>query len=578
MWTVAPKKQSFAFVFPQWVGHLNPSLPIARRLRELGHEVHYVCHEFVRDKIEATGATFHSAVGCHPELYNGRGGDFFSMFANLKEEFGVEPERTGVALWQLRNVMVELQLPGLLRLFRDLKPDGVVFCPLSSPEGGVAAEAAGVPSIALNTFAGPGALTTAVSECLAVEKVTLEDLDSTRRTWAPNLAAIHRLRRRFGVRLEAGMPGALGYLEGIASAAVTLTTTLEELQDPMSPELEADYNKAGATFAAVGPLLDNAGGWRPLSEAGGTKHGACDYVAQAQAARAAGRPVVLVSMGTVVTGDMPFWGWRGRATGADGRSMGLSGKELCHAAWAAAFDAFGTTDADKGALILVSVGTQPDALDGISCPANAVCSSFLPQVDILRAGVDIFLTHGGQNSFTESLAQGVPVVVCPGFSDQIVNSRKAVALGVGLKVDRPNPQGGQEAIEAAIAQYREDVHRALLKVFTEPEYHNAARGVAHRMRGAGGVTLAVDLVLQAAGSKCSSAPQIAAGGQEQEGVKVDAGLMLCAANKIEGQATMMMRFEQAARDSCTDEQSLPHVAAFVDFADHCKCVGAAGGC
>mmetsp|Transcript_123050 Transcript_123050/g.309682 ORF Transcript_123050/g.309682 Transcript_123050/m.309682 type:complete len:259 (-) Transcript_123050:421-1197(-) len=125
MWTVAPKKQSFAFVFPQWVGHLNPSLPIARRLRELGHEVHYVCHEFVRDKIEATGATFHSAVGCHPELYNGRGGDFFSMFANLKEEFGVEPERTGVALWQLRNVMVELQLPGLLRLFRDLKPDAV---------------------------------------------------------------------------------------------------------------------------------------------------------------------------------------------------------------------------------------------------------------------------------------------------------------------------------------------------------------------------------------------------------------------------------------------------------------------
>ena len=37
--------------------------------------------------------------------------------------------------------------------------------------------------------------------------------------------------------------------------------------------------------------------------------------------------------------------------------------------------------------------------------------SELRQVDLLRLGVDVFLTHGGQNSFMEALSTGVPMVV-----------------------------------------------------------------------------------------------------------------------------------------------------------------------
>merc|ERR1712176_1259591 len=91
-------------------------------------------------------------------------------------------------------------------------------------------------------------------------------------------------------------------------------------------------------------------------------------------------------------------------------------------------------------------GKQENALGELQPPSNACCVPSLPQVDLLKAGVDLFLTHGGQNSFMEALSFGVPVVVCPGFGDQPVNAKKAVAMGVGLQVERPVPDDGEEAM------------------------------------------------------------------------------------------------------------------------------------
>lgn len=53
-------------------------------------------------------------------------------------------------------------------------------------------------------------------------------------------------------------------------------------------------------------------------------------------------------------------------------------------------------------------------------------TELISKVEILKAKVDLFLTHGGQNSFMESLMAGTPVVVCPGFADQIANAMRAV--------------------------------------------------------------------------------------------------------------------------------------------------------
>merc|ERR1712232_181898 len=99
-------------------------------------------------------------------------------------------------------------------------------------------------------------------------------------------------------------------------------------------------------------------------------------------------------------------------------------------------------------------------------------------------------------SFTESLASSVPVVVCPGFADQPVNARKACAMGVGLKVDRPDPDAGHE--DEAAAAYRADVCAALKEVRNGEHFKDAAARCGENLARAGGVQRAVKLVLAAA--------------------------------------------------------------------------------
>jgi len=390
----------------------------------------------------------------------------------------------------LRNIMIEKQLPGLVRFLRELQPRAIVHCPLASPEAFWASKVVNVPSIALNTFAGPGALAGAVGWCFKSEKIVFDDLDQQLKRWQPNLDALQRLERSWGLTLRQGLPPCLGYIDGIAMGSLTITTTSEDLQDPMESELQDAYFETGTSFAFVGPLLDGAGHWKPLDSA---SEDGSHVVEQVRAARSSGRLVVLVSMGTVVTGNMPGWGWEGRPLDELGRPQGLTGCQLCQSAWAGAFDAFGSARSEDGALIVVALGPQADPLGDVVAPPNAICCAFLPQVDILRAGVDVFLTHGGQNSFTESLVNATPVVVCPGFSDQVVNASKAVALGVGLKVDRPLPEAGGE--ELASSNYRKDVAEALHAVVALPECKTAAAVQRKKLLAAGGVERATELIL-----------------------------------------------------------------------------------
>ena len=166
-------------------------------------------------------------------------------------------------------------------------------------------------------------------------------------------------------------------------------TTCEDMQDPVPPELGEVYASAGATFAYVGPLLDQHGARRAAGHRFAQfGHGPAEDAQSHQEAmrhlaraREAGCLVVLASMGTVITGDSPDFGWAVKPV--ESQRQGLTGKQLCQAAWSGVFDAFGVKDGDsaeKAPLILVSVGPQKDALDGVEVPSNAVCMPALPQV------------------------------------------------------------------------------------------------------------------------------------------------------------------------------------------------------
>ncbi|CAK0862762.1 unnamed protein product, partial [Prorocentrum cordatum] len=496
-------RHTFAFIFPLASGHVNPSLPLARALVQKGHAVHYLSFDQLREAVEDTGATWHSAVEHQTEMFGSSSRvDVLKARGDLLAEVGLEVKFLHVL--GVRNIVLERTVPGTERFLRELRPDGVVYCPLSCPDAMLAAKVVGIPSASLNTIAGPGALATALKSALKEEGVSIDAFRRWVDSFGPDAAAVGRLNERYGLGLQPGLAMPLGKDIGVRFAAVNLVTTTEDLQDPMAPELARAYEADGSSFAFVGPLLDAEGARRAAGhlsaraddgEARLAGHGgptSAEVLEKVRAAHTSGRGVVLASMGTVITGDMPGLGWDARAKGPDGLDYGLTGRELCQAAWGGLFRALGAPSEGEGPLLVVSVGPQASPLGDLAAPPNAVCAPVVPQVDVLRAGVDLFLTHGGQNSFTEALAHGTPVVVCPGFGDQVVNAGKAVDLGVGLKVDRPRPP--VEGAAAAAAQYAAEVSEKLLEVWRSPAHLAAAGGCAERLRRAGGVPRAARLV------------------------------------------------------------------------------------
>lgn len=522
---VSDESRCFAFIFPMASGHINPSLPLARALVRLGHRVHYLSREQMRTAIEDTGAIFHSDIDHLTELYTNRVPDLVGAAESLKKEYGCESDSLIESIFKFRAVSLELKLPGTIRWLRSICANVVVFCPLLHLEAAYGGQLLGIPSVGLLTTAGPGSILRMLEEFLFSSGITKDQLRSKVESFEPHCAAVGRLNECYGLDVPLLMNmNPFGKYDVFAKSSFTLVTTCEYLQDPLTPDFAESYSKDGAVFVAVGALLDDEGTVRAAGHkyADGAaepveNHTECsskDVVKQVAEARAAGRQTILLSMGTVITGDHPVMGWHGRNQDEHGRPRGLTGRELCHGAWGGAFDAFGEPVANAGPLIVVSLGPQPDALEGLEVPANAVCMPVVPQVDVLRAGIDFFLTHGGQNSFTEALSTATPVVVCPGFGDQVVNARKADALGVGLQVPRPEPEAGGEAV--ALRRYRMDVVAALRRVAAEPSFAAEAASCAERLRCAGGVPRAVALLLEAAGASATQGSK-----NVQEGVQLE---------------------------------------------------------
>lgn len=68
--------------------------------------------------------------------------------------------------------------------------------------------------------------------------------------------------------------------------------------------------------------------------------------------------------------------------------------------------------------------------DEIELPANMIGAKFLNQIKILPK-VDLVITHGGNNTFIETLYFGKPLIVMPLFGDQHDNGRRVADTKIG---------------------------------------------------------------------------------------------------------------------------------------------------
>jgi MGT family glycosyltransferase len=80
---------------------------------------------------------------------------------------------------------------------------------------------------------------------------------------------------------------------------------------------------------------------------------------------------------------------------------------------------------------IVSKGPQADR---IALPDNMVGAQMLPQTKVIPQ-VDLVISHGGNNTVTETLHFGKPLIVLPLFWDQYENAQRIHELGFGVRLD-----------------------------------------------------------------------------------------------------------------------------------------------
>lgn len=154
-----------------------------------------------------------------------------------------------------------------------------------------------------------------------------------------------------------------------------------------------------------------------------------------------GKPVVLVTQGTLANGDL--------------------GQLL---------EPTLTALADRDDLLVVATtGGRPVDTLTVSPPANARIASFLP-FDAIFPKVDVFVTNAGYGSVLQSLTAGVPIVAAGKTEDKAEVAARIGWSGVGIDLATSAPT--QAALRGAIE-----------RVLTEPEFRQRAQALSAAIVG-----------------------------------------------------------------------------------------------
>jgi MGT family glycosyltransferase len=108
--------------------------------------------------------------------------------------------------------------------------------------------------------------------------------------------------------------------------------------------------------------------------------------------------------------------------------------------------------ADPQYLVILSVGRaiEPESLG--TTPPNFRVEQYVPQLSVLEQA-DLFITHGGMNSISESVFYEVPMIVVPNTIEQAINAARVEQLHAGLYLDpsQLTSIGLRQTAEAVIA-------------------------------------------------------------------------------------------------------------------------------
>ena len=104
----------------------------------------------------------------------------------------------------------------------------------------------------------------------------------------------------------------------------------------------------------------------------------------------------------------------------------------------------------------------------------------LPQTSIVPQ-CDLVITHGGNNTTTESFHFGKPMIVLPLFWDQYDNAQRVHELGFGARLD-------------TYAFEDRELREAVDRLVADDDLRSTMAAHGERIRAADGSTVAADLI------------------------------------------------------------------------------------
>ena len=160
------------------------------------------------------------------------------------------------------------------------------------------------------------------------------------------------------------------------------------------------------------------------------------------------RPLVFISMGTVLNEKPDFY-------------------KNCIRALAGG---------DVDVLISCGKAVDPESLGKL--PDNIRVEAYVNQPEVL-AKANVFLTHCGMNSVSESLYMAAPMVLYPQTNEQRAVARRAFEMGAGVELKGDSP---------------EEIRAAVLAVLKNPQYARAAAQCSRNFREAPGPKGAAEFI------------------------------------------------------------------------------------
>ncbi len=176
-----------------------------------------------------------------------------------------------------------------------------------------------------------------------------------------------------------------------------------------------------------------------------------------------GRPIVFVSLGTVVNDQPEFFRTCAEA---------LSGLP-----WH----------------VVLAVGDALDDETAAALPPEFEVRRWVPYGDVLRHA-DVFVSQAGMGSIMRAGQHATPLVVVPFQPEQRINADRVAELGLGRRVD---PDG----------LTAERLREAVLAVAEDPAVRERVRALGADIEAAGGAERAADLIVGGAGSEAIDLPR-----------------------------------------------------------------------